>query len=308
MYLLITHNDLDGVGCGVVAKTMLDEPLDIIYSSNDDVDDNIINAIGKIDLYKKILITDLSPRKEETIDLMQLHTRKIKLLDHHKTALDLNAHSFANVQIYIDDHMTCGTELLYLYLSDLILNKYKDNPMMFVNYSERRLRFFVELVRKYDTWEWKTETLEPDKSFSKMLNDLLGLITKDEFTESMYDSIMNDRTFFPKRYLNLLEQEEVVRNKYLDNKLKNVTIKEWEGYTVGFIIAEKYTSELGSLICSKLDVDIAVMITENSVSLRSIDVDVSAIAKERGGGGHYCASGFPINKNKLFKYLFAKGE
>ena len=224
MYLLITHNDLDGVGCGVVAKTMLDEPLDIVYSSNDDVDENIINAIKKIDLYKKILITDLSPRKEETIELMCLHSRKIKLLDHHKTALDLNTHSFAKVEVYVDDHMTCGTELLYIYLTDLILNKYKENPMFNVNYSERRLRFFVELVRKYDTWEWKTETLEPDKSFSKMLNDVLGLITKDEFTESMYDSILNDRTFFPKRYLNLLEQEEVVRNKYLDNKLKNVNI------------------------------------------------------------------------------------
>lgn len=287
---------------------MLDEPLDIIYSSNDDVDENIINAIKKIDLYKKILVTDLSPRKEETIELMRLHSRKIKLLDHHKTASYLNTHSFAEVEVYVDDHMTCGTELLYIYLSDLILNKYKENPMFNVNYDEGRLRLFVELVRKYDTWEWKTEALESDKNFSKMLNDLLGLITKDEFTDSMYDSILNNRTFFPKRYINLLEQEEVVRNKYLDNKLKNVTIKQWEGYEVGFIIAEKYTSELGSLICNKLDVDIAVIVTENSVSLRSIDVDVSAIAKERGGGGHYCASGFPINKNKLFKYLFAKGE
>lgn len=309
-----SYRPLDGYGCGVVAKVMLDEPVDVKYINNNEVNKTLRDALDKKDLYTKIFVTDLHPENEEFMDnLTPYETRKLRLFDHHISAIGYNKYTSCLIQPTKNDKLTSGTELFYDYLNKEITQKYKSDLNYTINFDEARLRYFVELVTRYDSWRWKNERDTEEDIFlgdeGKKLNDLFHLINKEEFTNSMYDSIMNNRTFFPNRYVRLLEEEASRRNEYIEDKMKHMLKTQLqldENYTVGFVVAEKYTSELGSTICEKdPEIDFVAILTGGSVSMRSVkDVDVSVIAKKMGGGGHKHAGGFPLNKQKLLGLLF----
>ena len=46
MLKLITHNDLDGVGCGIIASYILGNGIDISYCSNHQVDKVFSDALS----------------------------------------------------------------------------------------------------------------------------------------------------------------------------------------------------------------------------------------------------------------------
>ena len=94
------------------------------------------------------------------------------------------------------------------------------------------------------------------------------------------------------------------RDKYVEYKKKNVQIveKEINGNKVrlGFVAAGTHQSVLGNEICEdpELNVDIAVLVG-SSISLRAsrtCPVDLSVLAKQMGGGGHFKSSGFSLDK------------
>ena len=69
-----------------------------------------------------------------------------------------------------------------------------------------------------------------------------------------------------------------------------------EKYKFAVVFAEENISDLGNYLCRNFDIDFAVMILSDlrTVSLRTIkeDIDLSAIAKKYGGGGHRKSAGF----------------
>lgn len=294
---IISDSDLDG-GSAVVLATLLFPDIKFsIPKSRDLINDTLIEAInsGK---YKTILMTDCSPTGEDTINAINKFVEEgndFVLLDHHKTALDLNKYSWSKVKVETNNHKHCGTELLYLYFKELGVNISK--------YSE-----FVELVRSYDTWDWDSKgDLLPEK-----LNRLYYFLGFESFTLNMAYKIFNNEPLFNKEDEIVLRTIESLDNHYIEEHKTMFDTIDYEGLKVAVIFTDRCVSKLGNVICRENpDIDFCCLVDLNrqKCSMRSVEgkADVSVIAKKYNGGGHAQASGFTLNneaKEELLKNIF----
>ncbi|UPJ18282.1 oligoribonuclease [Bacillus cereus] len=292
MYRLYTHNDLDGVGCGIVAKIAFGKDVEVRYNSVMGLDHQIERLF---ELEKKLkddflIITDLSVNEENLIRLDNLEKSggKVRLIDHHKTALHFNEYSWGRVKVnYEDGRLTAATSLLYEYLLEHELIK-----------QSQALDEFVELVRQYDTWEWdQNENIK-----AKNLNDLFFMLSIDEFEEKMTEWILNSEHFeFGDFEQKLLEMEEERIERYVRKKKREIVQTFIGNFCMGIVHAESYHSELGNELGKDnphLDYIVILNLGGKKISFRTIHdhVDVSTIAGQFGGGGHAKASGCSMGK------------
>lgn len=285
---IFSHDDLDGIGCNIVAKILLPKvTIDCINCNYDNIDqlvkDFIINEEYKeVD---KIYITDIRIN-EEVAELIEKTCKdKIKLLDHHPTALYLNKYRWATVQIEDDKEKVSGTKLFY---DELI----KNNNVSFNN----SLFDFVEKIKRYDTWLWK-EKYNDGKS--KQLNDLFFILGADKFIDLAIKEInLNENVEnFLLKYQLLLNIEQSRIDKYIKEKNKELIKRSFMEYNIGIIFADQYSSELGNRLSEmNPSCDFIMIIKGNGVSLRTNKdkIDCGKIAKMYGGGGHPKAAGFTV--------------
>ncbi|WP_226619309.1 DHH family phosphoesterase [Cytobacillus firmus] len=298
MYRLYTHNDLDGVGCGIVARIAFGKDVEVRYNSVMGLDYQIEKLLENEKNIKDdfLMITDLSVNDENLIRLDDLAKGggNVRLIDHHKTALHFNDYSWGRVKVqYEDGRLTAATSLLYEYL--------QEHEMI---QPSQALDEFVELVRQYDTWEWdQNENIK-----AKNLNDLFFMISIEEFEEKMTERIMSSDTFeFDEFEQKLLDMEEKKIERYVRRK-KREMIQTFIGeYCTGIVHAESYHSELGNELGKEyphIDYIAILNLGGKKISFRTIHdhVDVSAVAGKFGGGGHAKASGCSMGKDayKLF--------
>lgn len=292
---LFTHTDLDGIGCAILAKIKFGENVDIEYCNYDDVNIKVEEFLlgSSKHFYEYIYITDISVN-EDVVTIIETEVKdKIKLLDHHKTALWLNKYDWAKVT-EIDEELNEKTSGTYMFYKELFN-------------MDGKTKILANVIRKYDTWTWKEKNdLEPKK-----LNDLMYIYGRDLFINSMieYCSSPNiDLITYEDEFLLSLKQKEI--DNYLENKNKSMIKTSLFGMTVGIIFAERFHSEIGNRLCEmNSDIDLVVIINiDYSISYRTIkDIDLSVIAKQFGGGGHPKASGSPLPedlKMKIIRHCF----
>ena len=298
---IFTHTDLDGIGCVVLAYLAFGkENVDVEYCNYDDVDGKVEAFIENEELYRsydQIFITDISvsDRVASMIDILDKADRKVRLFDHHGTALGLDNYFWCTVYEYLDAVKTSGTELFYLYLRNSLSLKYDQT-------SQNKVSRFVSIVRDYDTWRWKE--LGEDGLVSKQMNDLFHIYGRDKFIDWTMKRIMfgtsplHQDKWFSETDLLLLEQKQKDIDIYVEEKEKQITVKtdQW-GNTYGVIFAERYFSELGNRLCEmhpELAYIAMIDISHGTVSYRAIRNDINLgteIAHNYGGGGHTKAAG-----------------
>ena len=87
MTYLFTHNDLDGVGCAVIARLGIPQPLSITYCSYGSVDHEICDLLDKLTVPAEIYISDISVKEEtaQRLDHYCAHIEgsRVLLFDHH---------------------------------------------------------------------------------------------------------------------------------------------------------------------------------------------------------------------------------
>jgi oligoribonuclease NrnB/cAMP/cGMP phosphodiesterase (DHH superfamily) len=328
MIKLFTDSDLDGVGCAIIAKLLWNNTVDIQYCTAKNINTVIENFIND-KLYEKfdfIYITDLSVSKElaELINNNENIKKRINIIDHHKTARYLNMYTFAIVQseFKIDDECEYnypfssfikeGNDYYYRYSGTSLF--YRIFEHNFYNVDNKIINQFVELVRQYDTWTWKY-TKNQD---AKNLADILGILGIETFVEE-YVSILkynlqnnnkNNNFEIPKFYLPLLKYKRKEIEEYIKYKMNNIKFsKDSKGNQLALVFCDRIDcrSELGNKICEGYkDIDYCVLVYDGGISLRSIgDFDVSAIAKEYGGGGHKNSAGFSFTTSDLLENLMS---
>lgn len=296
MIKLITHNDLDGIGCEIVFKLLYGNEVDVFSLGYNEVNNIVEQSLEELRLgtYEKLFITDLSIN-EELARIIDKEGLKVQLLDHHPSAIHLNEYSFAQVIINLSNGFkNSGTYLSFINLMDDLINKELYNES---------LEDFVELVRQYDTWEWK-EIFKNEEA--KRLNDLLCILGREKFVDNMIHRIKNNEILFSETDELILEIKQKEIDNYINIKEKELIIKDFKLYKIGIVIADSYTSELGNILCERHEeLDFIVIIKQGAVSLRTVkdDINLSDIAKQFGGGGHPKASGFPLGKDKLDKFI-----
>jgi len=305
---LFSHSDFDGISCGIIGKQAFTN-IDIEYCDYDNINGKIKQYIETEEYknYDTTFITDISANKEvaELINNIQSLISEFILLDHHKTAEFLNKYDWCKVVENINGEKTCGTSLFYYYLMD---NGFLQNSRAWKWDGCSNLFSFVESVRKYDTYLWKTlyNEIEP-----KIWNDLLYIMGRDNFIEKIMDIVGFGEFEFTEFDLKLLEYKQREIDHYIDSKDKDIVVVEIQGYKAGVVFAERYVSELGNKL-SELhpELDFIAMINpSHSVSYRTTKkgIDLGLIAKVYSGGGHPQASGSPIDedmRNKIINLLF----
>ena len=126
MIHLFTHNDLDGLGCGILAKIAFGaEKIEVHYNSVARINSQVERYFESMkDEQKKedfLLITDLSVNDSNSkkVDKLVKEGGKAQFIDHHKTALHLNEFDWALVKVRYDDgRLTSATSLFYDYLME----------------------------------------------------------------------------------------------------------------------------------------------------------------------------------------------
>ena len=296
MYKLLTHNDLDGVGCGILARLAFGDGVKIRYNSIGSLNREIESFLEH-DSDTFLLITDMSPNEENEKKLQKRFAKqgKIQLIDHHKTAEHLNEYKWGFV--LSEDEEGKGTSATSLFYDYLIRHEFLQPT--------EGLAEFVELVRQYDTWEWEKNENER----AHRLNSLLYLTSIDDFEERMVDRLQGGERFqFDDFEEKLLKMEYDKMERYLRRKKREVVQTEVSGLLAGVVYAESYLSELGSELGKEfahLDYIAIMNMGGRRISLRTVHdhVDVSEIAAKHGGGGHAKAAGCSLTDTAYKEYV-----
>jgi oligoribonuclease NrnB/cAMP/cGMP phosphodiesterase (DHH superfamily) len=229
---------------------------------------------GLWDLSSDIFILDFSFPRNTLINLARAFA-SVTVLDHHKTAAEALSgwdHGFSNLEIVFDMERS-GAGISWDYFAD------PDEPRpMLIDYVEDR-----------DIWKWEL----PD---SKEINSLIGF-TKKEF--DAYDRL----------------QELIGLKRDAAVGMGSLLLEQQQRHVQSIIAATKRPIEINGkhgLICNcpgQFASDVGNELAKESgtfgatcyqgadekihFSLRSIgDYDVSAMARDFGGGGHKNAAGF----------------
>ena len=291
MVRLFTHNDLDGIGCAILAMKAF-EDVDVSYCDYNDIDKKVGEYLASGTKGRMCFITDI--RVNDTLaEEIDRHHEDIHLLDHHPTSLKLEKYPWCTVKIedWKTGIKTSGTELFYQWLIDhdfLVKNETLDK--------------FVKIVRDYDTWRWNT--LGEDGIICKQINDLLYIYGRKKFIEWCLSEIDNE--IFPELYLledTLLESRQREIDNYIEKKDKEIIFSELCGHKCGFLFAERYISELGNKLCQlhpEIDFIVMINIGNRTVSYRTVKTDIDLgrdIASLFGGGGHPKTAGSQFLQN-----------
>jgi oligoribonuclease NrnB/cAMP/cGMP phosphodiesterase (DHH superfamily) len=259
---------------------------------------DLLLAREECDEYDQIFITDISifNGTARIIDADPELKKKFVLIDHHETATELNIYRWCNILVAdCLGNKYCGTSLLFGYLE----HHYPKSNIT------PRLRDFVELVRQYDTWEWKTKY---NNQRALKLNTLLSIYKRDLFIELMavklkVNKIQSLFKAYSKIIFNKYDEfamqiEENAVDSYIKGKRKSLMEIDCGDHILGVVYAERNLSLLGNALCEQNPhLHAIAMISGNIISFRSIrsDVDVSKIAQDLFGknnaGGHKAAAG-----------------
>jgi len=272
--VLITHNDLDGIGCAILfAKCFPDAAIVTTdYSRVNEVVEELLNREEDID----ILISDISVN-EAMAERLDKHG-KVGLLDHHDTAKWLSEkYHWAHV-----DSSKCGTRMVYEMFSQ---------RFHLEDYAK-----FVDLVEDWDLWGQATGKDEPGKDAVK-LELLFGFLGHSRFFNMMVSS-----PEVPEKYREVVEILWEKFYNYAEESIKLTQIHKKDGYKFGICIAERYKSLVGHVLVKELDLEYVILLDprRGQGSLRGKgNIHLGWLAKQAGGGGHRKAAGFPLGNNSV---------
>lgn len=303
-FKLFSHTDLDGYSCNILIEElpMTSDCTNVNYDKINEVIKKYITS-GEYKRYETTFITDISVNEELAELINNTKDLRLKLIDHHSTALWLNKYSWACVQIKSEEEKTCGTELFFKYIKDILKKNHSEEDI-------NRIKDFVKNVKRYDTWLWKEKY---DDDSPKKLNDLFQLLGYERFKEQIKANKFDvDWMIADNKLLLDIHQEKI--DRYIESKNKEIISFKFDKYYLGVVFAEQFHSELGNKLSElNLEYDAIAIVNNKAVSYRTIkdNVNCADIAKLLGGGGHIKASGSPIDKElkmNFIKSIFRSNE
>ncbi len=307
--LIFTHkSDIDGMGGAILAKLAF-ENVDYVLCETFELQNEIQNYYdnGKIYDYDFVYVTDLW--LEEPMLSKVANDEKLKgkflIFDHHESALieNLDKHDFINIKIKDEKGKCCGTSLFYEYL--------KENKLIT---DGNDIAEFVELTRRYDTWEWKNKYDDEEAHELTLLFEAVG---KEGYIKLMTDklSLNKERFEFSELERMLIDNKKSQVASRLEEYYKKVIKENVLGYKAGIVFIDyEYRNDLAEYIRNKnTDLDLLIMpaFDYGTISYRRIKetFKVREIAEYFGGKGHDYAASSPIfdnQKEEIIKILLKK--
>ena len=262
-HICIYHkNCADGFGAALAFKRWADlkgiDPEFVAAHYGDEVPD--VNG-------KDVTIVDFSYPRDVLLDIYE-RANSILVIDHHKTAQE----ALRGLDFCIFDMDKSGAVLTWEHFFPK-----QESPEL------------LKYIQDRDLWKWKLDN-------SKAVSAALQTLKMDFDVWEQYLNINN----IPEL---VLKGESIL--EYQNSQIEKITktdlpIEEIAGYKVPCINATHLISELGNEISKGFPFAAMYFETEDKriYSLRSADdgIDVSEVAKKFGGGGHFHAAGFSVDK------------
>lgn len=292
-FKLFSHIDLDGYSCNLIMSKLpvASECTNVNYDKINEVIRDYITS-GEYKNYEFTFITDISVNEEVAELINNTKDLRLKLLDHHPTALWLNKYIWAGVQVELNGEKTCGTELLF--------KQFKDT--LYCQEDVDRIERFVTEVKRYDTWLWKEKYNDENP---KKINDLFCLLGYERFENQVKNNLFNVELIMSENKL-LLELQQEKIDKYIESKNKQILPFQFDKYYLGVVFGEQFHSELGNKL-SELNpqFDAIAIISDKGISYRTVkdNINCGELATLLGGGGHPKASGSRISEESRIKYI-----
>jgi len=276
---IIYHRDMDGIASAVIAQRKYPDAELRCIDYNERADFEFGNLHDN-----RIVIVDFS-FDNETMSMLHRKAGELIWIDHHKTAKEMSAWDSKIPGKRSIDEAACKLTWQYF-------NK-EDVP------------YAIELIADWDMWLFKFK--EDTKAFHEYCNlfdieDIGDIIQLSNLLLVGNRGVIDDCI---KEGITLLKyklahvKRIVKKGRMLQNESGIMTFE---------VMCPLFISDIGDYILKTYaGVDIAIIkqrvwndkkdIWDEIVSLRSrkdSDVDVSLIAKERGGGGHKHAAGYVV--------------
>lgn len=295
--LLFTHkSDIDGMGNAVLSKLAFSD-VEYVLCETFNLQKEISKYYedGRIYDFDMIYITDMwlkEPMFSKITTDIKLKD-KFYIFDHHKSAATQYSSNYPFVTIKISNEygLCCGTSLFYEYLTN----------NGFIDINNNAIKEFVELTRKYDTWEWKNLYNEEMPHELSLLFDAVGC---SGYIELMYQKLLqkNNVNFNFNEFERMLIENKINQvHEKVSNYAKKVYYEEILGYKAGIVFIDyEYRNDLTEYFRENgFDMDFVMLIALDygSISYRNIkeDINVRLIAESMGGKGHDKAASSPID-------------
>lgn len=281
--VLITHTDLDGVGCAIVYNRCFPGVINH-FINYDGIDEFVSELFYSLPLDTSIMMSDLSIKTDELAEMLN-RRGKFEIIDHHPTATWLAAkYPWALV-----DTTMSATWLMY--------------EVMKTQFNIEDMLPFVTAVNNYDTWGGGPGPNEQSLSLNRLLN-VLG-------TARFFDRFLSNPSLrFDESEKLLLELRDEEINKFLKQVSESATVSvDASGNKYAMVAIDRYISEACHEVLNYLpDIEyvMAVDFIGNKVSLRGRgNLDLGKMAKAIGGGGHKQSAGFPIQHGSQLRMVLS---
>lgn len=279
-----SHVDLDGWGSIVILRRFYEQVFGItpayrIVNYGFEENPSTIEDILSSDV---IFFTDVSFSPEFAMKLNTLvteYSKKIVLLDHHKTAVETL--SSLNYEWMHLDISRCGTLLTYDYCNDLCCKIGKRNVL-------KGYRYFAEIVNGYDLW------LHLDYNSTRM--QFLWANCDHEYFVNRFVNNPFTGTFTDEEEDAMLASELIFENSKKSAEDNLVIERDIDGLTFGVTIKPQFYSLVSHYVMKNHpELDYVVLNDGKSLSFRSNDLNILWICEMLGGGGHdkSCGASMP---------------
>jgi oligoribonuclease NrnB/cAMP/cGMP phosphodiesterase (DHH superfamily) len=258
----------DGFGAALVVRMYKGEQCEFLAAQYGDEAPDVTG--------KDVVIVDFSYPREVLLKMYE-QAESLIVLDHHRTAKE----ALAGLDFCIFDMERSGAMMAWDYF-----------------YPNVSAPDIIKHIQDRDLWKWELEgTAEVSAGLRLLPNDF------DTWLPFMNDS--HDKfAILMEKGRTVLEYQDLEIKRALDpSKWGTVEVG---GYQVPITNCTHLTSEICGAMAEDKPFAVVYFDTaeERVYSLRSRGenpVDVGAIAKEYGGGGHHCAAGFKLPLDKCLK-------
>lgn len=276
MTCLFTHDDLDGVGCAIVARLAFPDDLVVKYCSYKSVNDDINAFLDQLQEPVKIIISDISVTEETAT---RLDGYDVVMYDHHPIKVQ-------RPWMTIDTSgEACGTSMM----AGALLPD-----------AGEAVKEFVENIRLFDTWQFEKGV----SAFPERLDALHVLLGHKGFEDMVLQSLACGEPFtIPHFFEVAVAHYFEERDRYFEKKAKDMVTTDFCGYKTAVVFADRDISLMADYVFRQHpDMDIvAVCYPPAGVSLRTRrdDINLTEICRQRGGGGHQKAAAFYLKKDAV---------
>lgn len=277
--VLLTHFDLDGIGCALLVKLQTPQKA-VEFHGHDTIEAAVL---GYLEQGEHVLCTDIAPKRETLLGLTMEQRSRLSIIDHHAKG-PLGGGDIEGLRMAVYDPNYCATELVFdtMVCKDLLDEQYR-----------RDLERLVATIRTRDLWERESPLWSASEGLQTLMK-FMGL-------KALLGRLLND----PSPHLTPQEQGVVSilqekERSYIEGRVEAHKHEiDPEGRVFVWTYATRCFSEVchGMLkVCPKAEYAAAYDANTGRMELRSREggTHVGEIAASRGGGGHPCASGYSV--------------